>query len=129
MKILVLNGPNLNLLGIREPGIYGNNSYSDLCALIREKAARLGVEVCLYQSNHEGDLVDRIQQALGQEVPQGEEVLDLIPHVHGDRRVHEQRKQYQDHRQYDDGDVYLPLFHEDTSFQYGSLSYIAENVK
>ena len=67
MKILVLNGPNLNLLGIREPGIYGNNSYSNLCALIREKAARLGVEVCLYQSNHEGDLVDRIQQALGQE--------------------------------------------------------------
>lgn len=67
MKILVINGPNLNLLGIREPGIYGKSSYADLCCMIQEKAAQLGVESILYQSNHEGDLVDRIQQALGQE--------------------------------------------------------------
>ena len=67
MKILVINGPNLNLLGIREPGIYGASTYEDLCRMIREKAAQLGVEVSLYQSNHEGEIVTRIQQALGQE--------------------------------------------------------------
>ena len=67
MKILVINGPNLNLLGIREPGIYGANTYDDLCRMIREKAGALGIEVSLYQSNHEGDIVTRIQQALGQE--------------------------------------------------------------
>ena len=63
MKILVINGPNLNLLGIREPGIYGKSSYADLCRMIQEKAAQLGVESILYQSNHEGDLVDKIQEA------------------------------------------------------------------
>ena len=67
MKILVINGPNLNLLGIREPGIYGAETYDDLCRMIREKAVELGVGVSLYQSNHEGDIVTRIQQALGQE--------------------------------------------------------------
>lgn len=67
MKILVINGPNLNMLGIREPGIYGKNTYEDLCGMIREKASELGVEVSLYQSNYEGDIVTRIQQALGQE--------------------------------------------------------------
>ena len=67
MKILVINGPNLNLLGIREPGIYGADTYDDLCRMIREKAEALGVEVSLYQSNHEGDIVTRIQQALGRE--------------------------------------------------------------
>jgi len=67
MKILVINGPNLNMLGIREPGIYGSSTYDDLCRMIREKAGALGVEVSLYQSNHEGDIVTRIQQALGQE--------------------------------------------------------------
>ncbi len=67
MKILVINGPNLNMLGIREPGIYGSSTYDDLCRMIREKASALGVEVSLYQSNHEGDIVTRIQQALGQE--------------------------------------------------------------
>lgn len=67
MKILVINGPNLNLLGIREPGIYGADTYEELCQMIREKAAQLGVSVSLYQSNHEGDIVTRIQQALGQE--------------------------------------------------------------
>ncbi|MBQ9264700.1 MAG: type II 3-dehydroquinate dehydratase [Clostridia bacterium] len=63
MKLLVLNGPNLNMLGIREKHIYGTQTYADLEAFIREKAAQLGVEVDIYQSNHEGDLVDKIQAA------------------------------------------------------------------
>ena len=65
MKILVINGPNLNLLGIREPGIYGEENYEALCAKIWKFAGENGIEVELYQSNHEGDLVDRIQQAYG----------------------------------------------------------------
>ena len=65
MKILVINGPNLNLLGIREPGIYGEENYEALCAKIWNFAGENGIEVELYQSNHEGDLVDRIQQAYG----------------------------------------------------------------
>ena len=67
MKILVINGPNLNMLGIREPAIYGGRTYADLCALIQQKADELGVEVCLFQSNSEGELVTRIQQAYGRE--------------------------------------------------------------
>ena len=58
MKILVINGPNLNMLGIREPGIYGNSSFSDLLHLLEQTAQELGIEVEQYQSNHEGDLVD-----------------------------------------------------------------------
>ena len=65
MKILVINGPNLNMLGIREPGIYGKNTFSDLLALLEETGRALGVEVEQYQSNHEGDLVDKIQWAYG----------------------------------------------------------------
>lgn len=63
MKIFVLNGPNINILGIREPEIYGRQSYDELCALIKEHADELGVQVEFYQSNHEGDLVDAIQRA------------------------------------------------------------------
>lgn len=63
MKIFVLNGPNINILGIREPEIYGRQSYDDLCALIKAHAEELGVQVEFYQSNHEGDLVDAIQRA------------------------------------------------------------------
>lgn len=63
MKFLVLNGPNINILGIREPEIYGRQSYDDLCALIKAHAEELGVQVEFYQSNHEGDLVDAIQRA------------------------------------------------------------------
>lgn len=65
MRILVINGPNINMLGIREPEIYGHTAYEDLCAAIRDHADQKGVEVTLYQSNHEGDLVDAIQQAYG----------------------------------------------------------------
>ena len=65
MRILVLNGPNLNLLGLREPAIYGNRNYNDLCNLILEHAHKIGVEAEVRQSNHEGVLVDWIQGALG----------------------------------------------------------------
>ena len=65
MKILVLNGPNLNLLGIREPAIYGTATYDDLTAAVRRHADELGVEVEIRQSNHEGDLVDWIGEAIG----------------------------------------------------------------
>lgn len=62
-KILVLNGPNLNFLGIREPEIYGNNTYQDLCNMILNKAKELNIDIEIYQSNHEGQLVDKIQEA------------------------------------------------------------------
>ena len=65
MKILVLNGPNLNLLGVREPGIYGTENYAALVARVKSAAERLGVEVEIRQSNHEGTLVDWIQEARG----------------------------------------------------------------
>ena len=65
MKILVINGPNLNMLGIREPDIYGRKTYDDLLLYIKEEADRLGVAVEFYQSNHEGDIVDKIQSAYG----------------------------------------------------------------
>ena len=63
MKILVINGPNLNMLGIREPDHYGRETYSDLCKKIENYCKEDKVELELYQSNHEGDLVDRIQKA------------------------------------------------------------------
>ena len=63
MHILVINGPNMNMLGIRQPEIYGHDTYSDLQAMIQAEADRLGAEVSFFQSNHEGALVDAIQQA------------------------------------------------------------------
>ena len=65
MKILVINGPNLNMLGIREPGIYGKNTFADLLRLLDETASAEDLEVEQYQSNHEGDIVDKIQWAYG----------------------------------------------------------------
>ena len=65
MNILIINGPNLNMLGVREPDIYGKQTYDDLLDLIRAEAVRLGVVVKFVQSNHEGALVDTIQAAYG----------------------------------------------------------------
>ena len=63
MKILVINGPNLNFLGIREPEIYGDSTYKDLCNLIKKKSKQDNVKVDFFQSNHEGKIVDKIQKA------------------------------------------------------------------
>ena len=65
MKILVLNGPNINMLGIREPGVYGSQRYAELLRLLQVWSDELGVEIEHYQSNHEGCLVDKIQAAYG----------------------------------------------------------------
>lgn len=66
MKILVINGPNINMLGIREPDIYGKEDYNALCSRVEEHCKKIGAELKLYQSNHEGDLVDAIQRAYGE---------------------------------------------------------------
>ena len=66
MKIMVINGPNINMLGIREPGIYGTNSFADLLQLIEDTAKAEGLELVQFQSNHEGAIVDKIQQCYGQ---------------------------------------------------------------
>lgn len=63
MKILVINGPNINMLGIREKNIYGSKSYDDLVNFIKSAAKEKGVETEFFQSNHEGDIIDRIQKA------------------------------------------------------------------
>lgn len=65
MKILVINGPNINMLGIREPGIYGKSSFSDLLRLLEETALAENLEIKQFQSNHEGAIVDEIQRAYG----------------------------------------------------------------
>ena len=65
MKILVINGPNINMLGIREPDIYGQETFADLLALINKTAAEEGLEITQFQSNHEGAIVDKIQECYG----------------------------------------------------------------
>lgn len=65
MKFLIINGPNINMLGIREPGVYGSESYSALISFIRKTCDENGIECECFQSNHEGDIVDRIQSAYG----------------------------------------------------------------
>lgn len=65
MNVLVINGPNLNLLGVREPDLYGKQDYAALVSLVEETCAQEGLGVEVYQSNHEGDIVDKIQAALG----------------------------------------------------------------
>lgn len=66
MKILVINGPNINMLGIREPEIYGKETYGDLCSMINTHCKENKTDVDLFQSNHEGDIVDEIQEAYGE---------------------------------------------------------------
>ncbi len=63
MKLLIINGPNINMLGIREPDIYGSETYNTLIKTVNEHAEKIGVNIECYQSNHEGDIVDKIQQA------------------------------------------------------------------
>ncbi len=63
MKVLIINGPNLNMIGIREPSIYGNNTYDDLVSYCKDAANELGIEVDIFQSNHEGAIIDKIQEA------------------------------------------------------------------
>ena len=63
MKILIINGPNINMLGIREPGIYGSSTYNDLVDICKKHGEQIGVNTEFYQSNHEGDIVDAIQNA------------------------------------------------------------------
>ena len=65
MKILILNGPNLNMLGIREPGIYGSDTLADIEKRLKDLAAEWGMELVLFQSNHEGSLIDQIHEAFG----------------------------------------------------------------
>ena len=65
MKLFIINGPNLNLLGVREPELYGRQDYAALVKLVEDTCEELGIEVDIYQSNHEGDLVDKIQSAYG----------------------------------------------------------------
>ena len=65
MKILVINGPNINMLGIREPDIYGKQTFADLLALLDETARKEGLEISQFQSNHEGAIVDKIQESYG----------------------------------------------------------------
>ncbi len=65
MKILVINGPNINMLGIREPGIYGTQSFQDLLALLKQTELETGIQITQFQSNHEGAIVDEIQKAYG----------------------------------------------------------------
>jgi len=65
MKVLVINGPNLNMLGIREKHLYGTETYADLEGFIRQQAAEMGVDVQIFQSNHEGEIVEKIQSAYG----------------------------------------------------------------
>ena len=68
MKLLVINGANINMLGIREPNIYGKTTYKDLCNMINEYASKNNINIEVYQSNHEGDLVDKIQEAYFEKV-------------------------------------------------------------
>lgn len=65
MKLLIINGPNLNMLGIREPDIYGRQTYKDLVDYVNQICARKGIDCQVFQSNHEGDIVDKIQAAYG----------------------------------------------------------------
>ncbi len=94
MKILVINGPNLNFLGIREKAIYGNQDYDYLCNIIKEKAAADGDEVECYQSNHEGAIIDRLQAAYSD----GTEGIVINPgaYTHYSYAIHDALKSLED---------------------------------
>ncbi len=94
MKILVINGPNLNFLGIREKAVYGNQDYNYLCNMIKEKAAADGDEVECYQSNHEGAIIDRLQQAYSD----GTEGIVINPgaYTHYSYAIHDALKSLED---------------------------------
>ncbi len=94
MKILVINGPNLNFLGIREKAVYGNQDYEYLCNMIRENAEEHGDEVELYQSNHEGAIIDRLQQAYSD----GTEAIVINPgaYTHYSYAIHDALKSLED---------------------------------
>ncbi len=94
MKILVINGPNLNFLGIREKAVYGNQDYAYLCNLITEKAKADGDEVVLFQSNHEGAIIDRIQEAYSD----GTQGLVINPgaYTHYSYAIHDALKSIED---------------------------------
>ncbi len=94
MKLLVINGPNLNFLGIREKNIYGNQDYEYLCNMIKEKAALIGAEVECYQSNHEGAIIDRLQQAYSD----GTEGIVINPgaYTHYSYAIHDALKSLED---------------------------------
>ena len=94
MKILVINGPNLNFLGIREKAVYGNEDYDYLCGIIRDKAKELGDEVEIYQSNHEGAIIDRLQAAYSD----GTEGIVINPgaYTHYSYAIHDALKSLED---------------------------------
>lgn len=83
MKLLVINGPNLNLLGLREPDIYGRENYAALLELIENTCAQRGIEVECFQSNHEGAIVDKIQEAYGTPGRHRHQSSGLHPHQRG----------------------------------------------
>ena len=94
MKILIINGPNLNFLGIREKAVYGNQDYDYLCNMIKEKAASDGDEVECYQSNHEGAIIDRLQEAYSD----GTEGIVINPgaYTHYSYAIHDALKSLED---------------------------------
>ncbi len=94
MKILVINGPNLNFLGIREKAVYGNQDYNYLCELIKDKAQKEGDEVVLFQSNHEGAIIDRLQEAYSD----GTEGIVINPgaYTHYSYAIHDALKSLED---------------------------------
>lgn len=75
MRILIINGPNINLLGLREPHIYGSTTYNDLVNQLTAYGQKLGLSLSFFQSNHEGDIVDRIQAALLNEEQKAEAII------------------------------------------------------
>ena len=91
MKVLILNGPNLNLLGTREPSIYGNKTLDDVAAECQAAGAELGMEIDFRQSNHEGDLVEWIQQASGMA---DAIVINAAAYTHTSVAIHDALKSY-----------------------------------